>query len=76
MSGPLVDKQQKRGEYVENIKFSSVPKLNFMFSTFCCLSPKGRDVRKVRKRYISSDFSEILEMEKNAHCFSPNIFRI
>jgi hypothetical protein len=33
-SGPLVDKQQKRGEYVENIKFSSVFKVNFMFSTF------------------------------------------
>ena len=36
MSGPLVDKQQKRGENVENIKSSLDTQLNFMFST---LSP-------------------------------------
>ena len=34
MLGTLVDKQQKRGECVENIKFSRVTKLNLMFSTF------------------------------------------
>ena len=47
---------QKKGEYVENIKFSWVSKLNFMFSTFsplfCCLSARVPGVRKVRKRYI------------------------
>ena len=32
-SSPLVDQQQKKGEHVENIKFSWVSKLNFMFST-------------------------------------------
>ena len=55
-SGPLVDKQQKTGEHVENIKFSRVSKLNFMFSTFspdfCCLSTRGPDVRKVGKHNI------------------------
>jgi hypothetical protein len=53
---PLVDKQQKKVENVENIKFSYVSKLNFMFSTcspiFCCLSAIAPDVRKVKKRYI------------------------
>jgi hypothetical protein len=33
MFGPLVDKQQKRGEHVENIKFSLDTQLIFMFST-------------------------------------------
>ena len=45
---PLVDKQQKKVENVENIKFSYVSKLNFMFSTcspiFCCLSAGGLEV--------------------------------
>ena len=48
MSGPLEDKQQKRGENVENIKFSLVTLLNFMFSThsplFCCLSTRVPNV--------------------------------
>ena len=47
-SSHLADKQQKMGEYVENIKFSWVSKLNFMFSTcsplFCCLSNRGLEV--------------------------------
>jgi hypothetical protein len=55
-SSPLSDKQQKTGEYAENIKFRWVFKLNFMFSTFssffCCLSTRGPDVSKVRKHYI------------------------
>ena len=34
MSGPLGDKQQKRGENVKNIKFSLDTQLNFMFSTY------------------------------------------
>ena len=77
---PSFNKQQRRGEYLENIKFSWVSKLNFMFYTFsplfCCLSPRGPDVRKVRKRYTGSDFSKILEMEQNAPCFSPHILWI
>ena len=51
-----MDQQQKKGEYVENIQFSLDNQLNFMSSTFsplfCCLSSRGPDVRKVRKRYI------------------------
>ena len=72
MSGPLAQKQQKTGENIENIKFSWVSKLNFMFSTcspvFCCLSTRGPDVKKVGKRF--------LEMKQNAPCFSPNILWI
>ena len=49
MSGPPRDKQQKRGENVENIKFSLDTQLNFMFCTcspiFYCLSPRGLTVR-------------------------------
>ena len=56
ISSPLADEQQKAGEHVENLKFSGVSKINFMFSTcspiFCCLSTRGPDVRKVRKHYI------------------------
>ena len=64
MFGPLVDKQQKRGEHVENIKFSLDTQLNFMFSTcpplFCCLSTRGPDVSSrfslsLRFLYISGD---------------------
>ena len=33
MFGPLVDKQQKTSEKVENIKFSIDTQINFMFST-------------------------------------------
>jgi hypothetical protein len=33
MSGPLEDKQQKKGENVEDIKFS-LDSLNFMFSYY------------------------------------------
>ena len=77
MSGPLGDKQQKRGENVENIKCSLDTQLNFMFSTyspiFCCLSTRRPDVRKVGEK-LYSDFSEILEMEQNAPCFSPHSF--
>jgi hypothetical protein len=55
-SSSIADKQQKMGENVENIKFSRVSKLNFMFSTFspifCCLSNRGPDIRKVGKHYI------------------------
>jgi hypothetical protein len=47
-SGPLVHKQKKKGENVENIKFSLDTHLNFMFSTcspvFCCLSARGLEV--------------------------------
>jgi hypothetical protein len=47
-SGPLVNKQQKRGEYVENIKFSLDTQLNFILSTFspvfCCLSTRRPEV--------------------------------
>ena len=43
-----MDKQQKTGEHVENIKFSLDTQLNFMFSTcspvFCCLSARGLEV--------------------------------
>ena len=43
-----MDKQQKTGENVENIKFSLDTQLNFMFSTcspvFCCLSARGLEV--------------------------------
>ena len=56
MSGSLEDKQQKMGDHVENIKFSWISKLNFMFSTyspvFCCLSIRGLEV--------SSSFSSFL----------------
>jgi hypothetical protein len=48
MSGFLKDKQQKKGEHVENIKNSLDTQLNFIFSTcspvFCCLSLRGPDV--------------------------------
>ena len=33
MSGPLADKQQKMGAHLQNIKFSLVTQLNFVFST-------------------------------------------
>ena len=56
MSGPLEDKQQKRGENVENIKFSLDTQLNFMFSTysplFCCLSTRGPDVSHPSLRFL------------------------
>ena len=43
-----MDKQQKTGEHVENIKFCLDTQLNFMFSTyspvFYCLSARGLDV--------------------------------
>ena len=43
-----MDKQQKMGEHVENIKFSLDTQLNFMFSTcspvFCCLNARGLEV--------------------------------
>ena len=56
MSGPLVDKQQKTGEYVENIIVSLDTQLNFMFSTysplFCCLSTRGPDGSHPSLRFI------------------------
>ena len=58
---PLEDKQQKRGENVENIKFTLDTQLNFMFSTysplFCCLSTRGPDVShpSLRLLYIFSN---------------------
>ena len=46
-SGALADKQQKRGENVENINFSLDTQINCMFSTFshifCNLSSRGPD---------------------------------
>ena len=43
-----MDKQQKMGENVENIKFGLDTQLNFMLSTcspiFCCLSARGLEV--------------------------------
>ena len=48
MSGPLMDKQQKMCEDVENIRFSLDTHLNFMSYTcspiFCCLSARGLEV--------------------------------
>ena len=56
MSGPLGDKQQKRGENVENIKSCLDTQLNFMFSTysplFCCLSTRGPDVSHPSLRFL------------------------
>ena len=56
MSGPLVDKQQKTVENVENIKNRLDNQLIFMFSRcspiFCCLSARGLDA--------SSRFSSFL----------------
>jgi hypothetical protein len=43
MSGPLVDKQQKSGEHVENIKFSLDTQRYFIFSTYSSLY-RGLDV--------------------------------
>ena len=47
MSDPLVDKQKKPGEHIENRNLVDTP-LNFMFSTcspvFCCLSTRGLEV--------------------------------
>ena len=74
-SSPLANKQQKLVEHGENIKFCWVSKLNFIFSTcshlFCCLFTRGPDFRKVGENYIV-----ILEMEQNAHFFSPHILWI
>ena len=56
MSGPLEDKQQKRGENVENIKFSLDTQLNFMFYkgslVFCVEITILADIGKVRKIYV------------------------
>ena len=55
-SGPLGDKQQKRGENVESIKFSLVTQLYFMFSTyshlFCCLSSRRPDISHPSLRFL------------------------
>ena len=53
-SGPLVDKQQKTGELVENIKFSLDNQLNFLFATFSlvfCFYP----LKGLRFLYIFGD---------------------
>ena len=47
---------KKKGEHVENIKFSWDTQLNFMFSTcstvFCCLSSRGPDVSQASLRFL------------------------
>ena len=57
-SSSLADKQQKMGENVENIKFSRVSKLNFMFSTFspifCCLPTRCQKSQEWSKMHLVS----------------------
>ena len=56
MFGPLVDKQQKMDENVENIKFSLDTKLSFMFSAysslFRCLFTRGPDISHPSLRFL------------------------
>ena len=49
-----MDKQQKTGEYVENINFSLDTQLVFAacLPVFCCLFARGPDIRKAGKRNI------------------------